>query len=90
MFLILMLFLQLLNCTILMMRRLFTCSFSSVSCALPTYYNFVTHICDLLLTLCVHLFSFYPIDLMKDDKFDFKKIVSENWIEPPKRERKRK
>lgn len=28
---------------------------------------------------------------MKDEnKFDFKKIVSENWIEPPKRERKRK
>ncbi|KAF9605382.1 hypothetical protein IFM89_016959 [Coptis chinensis] len=27
---------------------------------------------------------------MKDEsKFDFKKIVSENWIEPPKRERKR-
>ncbi|KAL0368261.1 UNVERIFIED_CONTAM: putative chromatin-remodeling complex ATPase chain [Sesamum calycinum] len=29
--------------------------------------------------------------LVKDEnKFDFKKIVSENWIEPPKRERKRK
>lgn len=29
--------------------------------------------------------------LMKDEnKLDFKKIVSENWIEPPKRERKRK
>lgn len=27
---------------------------------------------------------------MKDEKFDFKKIVSENWMEPPKRERKRK
>ena len=28
---------------------------------------------------------------MKDEnKLDFKKIVSDNWIEPPKRERKRK
>ncbi|KAL0348716.1 UNVERIFIED_CONTAM: putative chromatin-remodeling complex ATPase chain [Sesamum angustifolium] len=26
---------------------------------------------------------------MDENKFDFKKIVSENWIEPPKRERKR-
>ncbi|XP_057429803.1 ISWI chromatin-remodeling complex ATPase CHR11 [Lotus japonicus] len=32
----------------------------------------------------------YDFDDDKDeDKFDFKKIVSENWIEPPKRERKR-
>ncbi|KAL6193808.1 hypothetical protein ACLB2K_034892 [Fragaria x ananassa] len=31
----------------------------------------------------------YDFDDEKDDKFDFKKIVSENWIEPPKRERKR-
>ncbi|XP_077232614.1 putative chromatin-remodeling complex ATPase chain [Tasmannia lanceolata] len=32
----------------------------------------------------------YDFDEEKDDnKFDFKKIVSENWIEPPKRERKR-
>ncbi|KAL3727611.1 ISWI chromatin-remodeling complex ATPase CHR11 [Eucalyptus grandis] len=28
-------------------------------------------------------------DEKEDSKFDFKKIVSENWIEPPKRERKR-
>lgn len=28
--------------------------------------------------------------MQEDSKFDFKKIVSENWIEPPKRERKRK
>ena len=29
--------------------------------------------------------------LIKDEnKFDFKKVASENWIEPPKRERKRK
>lgn len=28
---------------------------------------------------------------MKDDsKFDFKKLVSENWVEPSRRERKRK
>ncbi|KAK4433935.1 putative chromatin-remodeling complex ATPase chain [Sesamum alatum] len=33
----------------------------------------------------------YDFDDEKDEnKFDFKKIVSENWIEPPKRERKRK
>ncbi|KAL0388745.1 UNVERIFIED_CONTAM: ISWI chromatin-remodeling complex ATPase CHR17 [Sesamum radiatum] len=33
----------------------------------------------------------YDFDDDKDEnKFDFKKIVSENWIEPPKRERKRK
>ncbi|XP_034685937.1 ISWI chromatin-remodeling complex ATPase CHR11 isoform X3 [Vitis riparia] len=32
----------------------------------------------------------YDFDDEKDEnKFDFKKIVSENWIEPPKRERKR-
>eukprot|EP00258_Populus_trichocarpa_P017348 XP_006378102.2 ISWI chromatin-remodeling complex ATPase CHR11 isoform X1 [Populus trichocarpa] len=32
----------------------------------------------------------YDFDDDKDEnKFDFKKIVSENWIEPPKRERKR-
>ncbi|KAJ6816519.1 putative chromatin-remodeling complex ATPase chain isoform X2 [Iris pallida] len=31
----------------------------------------------------------YDFDDEKDDKFDFKKIVSENWIEPPRRERKR-
>ncbi|KAK3038999.1 hypothetical protein RJ639_027484 [Escallonia herrerae] len=31
----------------------------------------------------------YEFDDEKDDKFDFKKIVSENWMEPPKRERKR-
>ncbi|XP_073136820.1 probable chromatin-remodeling complex ATPase chain [Henckelia pumila] len=31
----------------------------------------------------------YDFDDEKDDKFDFKKIVSDNWIEPPKRERKR-
>ncbi|KAL0903158.1 hypothetical protein M5K25_027515 [Dendrobium thyrsiflorum] len=32
----------------------------------------------------------YDFDDEKDDsKLDFKKIVSENWIEPPKRERKR-
>ncbi|XP_073054451.1 ISWI chromatin-remodeling complex ATPase CHR11-like [Primulina eburnea] len=31
----------------------------------------------------------YAFDDEKDDKFDFKKIVSENWMEPPKRERKR-
>ncbi|PIA61608.1 hypothetical protein AQUCO_00300848v1 [Aquilegia coerulea] len=32
----------------------------------------------------------YDFDDKKDeDKFDFKKIVSENWVEPPKRERKR-
>lgn len=35
---------------------------------------------------CLMCFGF-----MKDEnKFDFKKIVSDNWIEPPKRERKRK
>ncbi|XP_048129201.1 ISWI chromatin-remodeling complex ATPase CHR11 [Rhodamnia argentea] len=28
-------------------------------------------------------------DEKEENKFDFKKIVSENWIEPPKRERKR-
>lgn len=34
--------------------------------------------------------DFYDFDDEKDEnKFDFKKIVSENWIEPPKRERKR-
>ncbi|KAK8363403.1 hypothetical protein V6Z12_A03G160200 [Gossypium hirsutum] len=33
----------------------------------------------------------YEFDDDKDEnKFDIKKIVSENWIEPPKRERKRK
>ncbi|KAG6428110.1 hypothetical protein SASPL_112359 [Salvia splendens] len=33
----------------------------------------------------------YDFDDEKDEnKFDFKKIVSDNWIEPPKRERKRK
>ncbi|KAA8544854.1 hypothetical protein F0562_019638 [Nyssa sinensis] len=33
----------------------------------------------------------YDFDDEKDEnKLDFKKIVSENWIEPPKRERKRK
>ncbi|CAN1238809.1 ISWI chromatin-remodeling complex ATPase CHR11 [Linum grandiflorum] len=33
----------------------------------------------------------YRCFLMKDEsKFDFKKIVSDNWMEPPKRERKRK
>ncbi|GAB2211189.1 hypothetical protein Droror1_Dr00016481 [Drosera rotundifolia] len=32
----------------------------------------------------------YDFDVEKDEnKVDFKKIVSENWIEPPKRERKR-
>lgn len=31
----------------------------------------------------------YDFDDEKDEKFDFKKIVSDNWIEPPKRERKR-
>ncbi|KAL7105006.1 hypothetical protein ACP275_07G018300 [Erythranthe tilingii] len=32
----------------------------------------------------------YDFDDEKDeDKFDFKKIVSDNWVEPPKRERKR-
>ncbi|OIW18467.1 hypothetical protein TanjilG_13219 [Lupinus angustifolius] len=32
----------------------------------------------------------YDFDDEKDEnKFDFKKIVSENWVEPPKRERKR-
>ncbi|KAJ9537307.1 LOW QUALITY PROTEIN: hypothetical protein OSB04_030040 [Centaurea solstitialis] len=32
----------------------------------------------------------YDFDDDKDDnKFDFKKIVSDNWVEPPKRERKR-
>ncbi|KAM1086727.1 hypothetical protein EV1_012382 [Malus domestica] len=31
----------------------------------------------------------YDFDDEKDDKLDFKKIVSDNWIEPPKRERKR-
>jgi len=31
--------------------------------------------------------SFFVKD---DNRFDIKKIVSENWIEPPKRERKRK
>ncbi|XWS14026.1 hypothetical protein CRYUN_Cryun36dG0088700 [Craigia yunnanensis] len=32
----------------------------------------------------------YDFDDDKDEnKFDFKKVVSENWIEPPKRERKR-
>lgn len=31
------------------------------------------------------------ISLVKDEnKLDFKKIVSDNWMEPPKRERKRK
>lgn len=34
--------------------------------------------------------DFYDFDDEKDEnKFDFKKIVSENWLEPPKRERKR-
>lgn len=34
--------------------------------------------------------DFYDFDDEKDEnKFDFKKIVSDNWIEPPKRERKR-
>lgn len=34
--------------------------------------------------------DFYDFDDDKDEnKFDFKKIVSENWLEPPKRERKR-
>ncbi|XWS08636.1 hypothetical protein CRYUN_Cryun40dG0018600 [Craigia yunnanensis] len=33
----------------------------------------------------------YDFDDDKDEnKFDFKKVASENWIEPPKRERKRK
>lgn len=37
------------------------------------------------------LYSFVFFSLAKDEnKFDFKKIVSDNWIEPPKRERKRK
>uniref|UniRef100_A0A5B6YW13 Putative chromatin-remodeling complex ATPase chain isoform X1 n=1 Tax=Davidia involucrata TaxID=16924 RepID=A0A5B6YW13_DAVIN len=31
----------------------------------------------------------YDFDDEKDENKDFKKIVSENWIEPPKRERKR-
>ncbi|XP_059632685.1 ISWI chromatin-remodeling complex ATPase CHR11 [Cornus florida] len=31
----------------------------------------------------------YDFDDEKDEKLDFKKIVSDNWIEPPKRERKR-
>ncbi|XP_042476365.1 ISWI chromatin-remodeling complex ATPase CHR11 [Macadamia integrifolia] len=31
----------------------------------------------------------YDFDDEKDDKLDFKKLVSDNWIEPPKRERKR-
>ncbi|KAJ3669555.1 hypothetical protein LUZ60_011505 [Juncus effusus] len=31
----------------------------------------------------------YDFDDEKDDKVDFKKIVSDNWIEPPRRERKR-
>ncbi|CAI9118739.1 OLC1v1020343C1 [Oldenlandia corymbosa var. corymbosa] len=34
--------------------------------------------------------DFYDFDDEKDEnKFDFKKIVSDNWLEPPKRERKR-
>ncbi|KAL3508055.1 hypothetical protein ACH5RR_033437 [Cinchona calisaya] len=34
--------------------------------------------------------DFYDFDDEKDEsKFDFKKIVSENWVEPPRRERKR-
>ncbi|MQL96698.1 hypothetical protein Taro_029380 [Colocasia esculenta] len=31
----------------------------------------------------------FDLDDEKDEKVDFKKLVSENWIEPPKRERKR-
>lgn len=31
----------------------------------------------------------YDFDDEKDEKFDFKKVVADNWIEPPKRERKR-
>ncbi|KAK9267815.1 hypothetical protein L1049_010251 [Liquidambar formosana] len=38
----------------------------------------------------LHIMCLFSVLLLKDEnKFDFKKIVSENWIEPPKRERKR-
>ncbi|GAV73156.1 SNF2_N domain-containing protein/Helicase_C domain-containing protein/HAND domain-containing protein/SLIDE domain-containing protein [Cephalotus follicularis] len=35
------------------------------------------------------LYDFDDNKIKEENKFDFKKIVSENWIEPPKRERKR-
>ncbi|RWW83351.1 hypothetical protein BHE74_00008149 [Ensete ventricosum] len=35
--------------------------------------------------------SFLPVLIVKDDnKVDFKKLVTDNWVEPPRRERKRK
>lgn len=44
-----------------------------------------------MVLFCHAAAELYDFDDEKDEnKFDFKKIVSENWIEPPKRERKRK
>lgn len=44
---------------------------------------------SLILTLpsCFLVLSLWVKD---ENKFDIKKIVSDNWTEPPKRERKRK
>jgi hypothetical protein len=39
------------------------------------------------LKTCVNQTYFF---LKEEDKPDFKKLVSDNWIEPPRRERKRK
>lgn len=43
------------------------------------------------LKLIFRISAYFFSVLVKDEsKVDFKKLVSDNWIEPPKRERKRK
>lgn len=49
------------------------------------YVVLLTVMCYIILTQLI-----CALFIGKDEKFDFKKIVSDNWIEPPKRERKRK